>query len=367
MLDWPEISRQIADMLREREAGGRKLLGRASRASGVWAEVRERLGALDMKAELSRTSWPVARPLGDGGEPPERPAQVSVLAADGSQIYPDRHEVASCYLIHIGRVALHYGTGERPLLEGRPHLFFREEDFQPGGRPLSQEAVSILRSVMEREALAEMAGALPPERAMVALVDGPLGIWGVDQVPAWRARLDMAMGRLRELKVPVAGYVSHPGGQEVVGLLKLALCPEEAPDCGSCPRLEGPPCGEVDGVPDRLVFGRALRPKERSAAFRTEGVGFFYLDTGWEVARVEVPIWVAEDPALLAFVHACLLDQVEKGRGYPVALSEAHEQAAVRGRDREQFYRMVEEALVRGGIKAERSRKGVSKRRVGGG
>jgi len=367
VLDWPEVRRQIDEMLREREARRKELLGRIGRALEIWGKVQDRIETLSKKVDGSRVLWPVARPLrkGEPQSAPERPDQISVLAADGSQIYPDRHEVVPCYLVHIGRVVIHYGTGERPLLEGKPYIFFREEDFQPGGRPLSQDAVSLLRSVMEREALAEMAESLPPERVAVALLDGSLDIWGVDEVPAWRVRLDSAMGRLRELKVPVAGYISHPGGQEVVGLLRLALCPENAPDCASCPRSENPPCGELDGVPDRAVFGRILRPGERSEAFRTEEVGFFYVNTEWEVARVEVPIWVAEDPGLLGLVHACLLDQVEKGRGYPVALSEAHERAIVRGRDREQFYRMVEEAFVRKGIRAERSRKGLSKRAVG--
>ena len=348
--------------MREREEGRRKVLARTSVALGIWGDLGGRLGTLAQKADS--VPWPVALPLEDlePREVPEGPEELSVLAADGSQIYPDRHEVSFCYLINIGRVALHYGTGERPTLEGRPYLFFREEEVHPGGNPASQEAVSLLRSVMEREALADMAGSLPPERTALALVDGPLRILGLEEFPAWSTRLDSAMDELRDLKVPVAGYTSYPGGREVTGLLRLALCPKDPPDCPSC---DGRPCEEMDGVPDRALFARVLREGERSSLFSSGKVSFFYLNTGWEVARVEVPPWVAGDPVLLKLVHACVLDQARKGRGYPVALSEAHELAAVKGRERERFYRMVEEAMVRGGMRAERSMKEVSKRRLG--
>jgi NurA-like 5'-3' nuclease len=43
--------------------------------------------------------------------------------------------------------------------------------------------------------------------------------------------------------------------------------------------------------------------------------------------------------------HALVLDQCRRGQGYPVALSEAHEQAVVTGADREEFWSLVEESL----------------------
>src|SRR5689334_22952183 len=39
-----------------------------------------------------------------------------VLAIDGSQIYPDRHQGTSCYLINIGTVVLTYGTKSSPVI-----------------------------------------------------------------------------------------------------------------------------------------------------------------------------------------------------------------------------------------------------------
>ncbi len=46
---------------------------------------------------------------------------------------------------------------------------------------------------------------------------------------------------------------------------------------------------------------------------------------------MEVPEWVARRKDLLDLTHALVLDQCRRGQGYPVALSEAHEQAVVTG------------------------------------
>jgi NurA-like 5'-3' nuclease len=81
-----------------------------------------------------------------------------------------------------------------------------------------------------------------------------------------------------------------------------------------------------------------------------------------EIARVEIPQWVAENDEWLNLVHAVIYDQAQKGRGYPVALAEAHEQAVVRGAERELFYEMLETALVRQGMKVSMTFKLMAKR-----
>ena len=51
-----------------------------------------------------------------------------MFAADGSQIVSDRHDIALCYLLNIGLIALRYGTGERATLTSRPYLALPEDD-----------------------------------------------------------------------------------------------------------------------------------------------------------------------------------------------------------------------------------------------
>jgi hypothetical protein len=135
----------------------------------------------------------------------------------------------------------------------------------------------------------------------------------------------------------------------------------------------------LDGLLDRHVFDAVLGPGERSAPFGStshiqraypEGteVCYFYLKGpggagGREIGRVEVPRWVADEDALLDRIHATILRECEKGEGYPLALSEAHERAVIRGSEREAFFRLMERRLQRAGLSPTDSRKRRSKQR----
>jgi len=91
-------------------------------------------------------------------------------------------------------------------------------------------------------------------------------------------------------------------------------------------------------------------------------ISFFYLKAGDEIARVEIPQWVAERDELVDMVHALALDQCRRGLGYPVALMEAHERAVVTAADREAFRLLVERAMAEVGIDVQVSGKSRSKR-----
>jgi hypothetical protein len=71
---------------------------------------------------------------------------------------------------------------------------------------------------------------------------------------------------------------------------------------------------------------------------------------GTEIARVEVPAWVVEDPSLLEQSLSIMLAQVNKGYGYPVAIAEAHNQAVVRGGDRARFFALLEQQMLKTGL-----------------
>jgi NurA-like 5'-3' nuclease len=135
----------------------------------------------------------------------------------------------------------------------------------------------------------------------------------------------------------------------------VAICPQETVDCDRFCSNGDPACDAISGVSDRALFSSLLAPGERSAVFINPSailkrygahqVYFFYLRVEDEIARIEVPEWVAMRPDLLAQTHSLVLDQCRRGQGYPVALSEAHEKAVVTGTDREEFWLLVEEAM----------------------
>ena len=108
-----------------------------------------------------------------------------------------------------------------------------------------------------------------------------------------------------------------------------------------------------------LLFRKTL---EVTIKLREHRIYFFYLRSGEEIARIEVPQWVAENDNLLGLAHSLVLDQCQRGDGYPVALSEAHEQAVVTGADRENFWELVESSLMEQHLPSPGSAKSFSKR-----
>jgi hypothetical protein len=68
---------------------------------------------------------------------------------------------------------------------------------------------------------------------------------------------------------------------------------------------------------------------------------FCYCNIGCEIARIEMPYWMAQQPALVEEVIAMIYDQAQKGDGYPVALAEAHEQAVIKSADRDLFFQIL--------------------------
>ena len=275
-------------------------------------------------------------------------------------------------------------------------MFFEPTDLYPiygdEERAADGAVVGAVRDTHEFHRLAELAA--EADRPAVALVDGTLILWRDETNPRGlanlapddvkRRRLDAMLELFEAVEaagVPVVGYVSSPGGSDVVNALKVLICPEHPVDCDRCPftprgkrpsQIDTKPCDAILRVTDATMFGRLLAPGERSPlfwsgapvleAYGRHRVAFCYLDAGDEVARLEVPAYVANDPALMRFAHWIALDQARRGRGYPVALAEAHEQAIVRWVDRDAFFRLVAQRFVREGHRVVLSAKQLRKR-----
>ena len=317
---------------------------------------------------------------------PERPSPITVAATDGSQIYPDRHVEPPFFLLNVSQVAFQYGTTEEALLSATPSLHFREPLANRFDAPLDTiptELVSALRDELELSQLLDAATtARIPDRPLVALADGTLIRWmirGMDNEALEDeliARYTEHLEGFRDEGLALASYVSLPASTEVVNLLRfvgndLDAAPPDLP-------RELPDAPRLDGLLDRHVLDTALAPGERSAVFGSAShiqgeyptgtdIAFFYLKGpgpgGGELGRVEVPRWVADDPGLLDRVHATVLRECRKGKGYPLALSEAHERAVVRASEREAFFRLMERRLRDAGFAPTGSRKRRSKQR----
>jgi hypothetical protein len=327
--------------------------------------------------------------------PPSIPTRYTALATDGSQIVADRHDLALCYLINIGFIALRYGPDPGASLRSRPALATPDDtllsDFNGEQDPIAPKRLSMRCRLQEVAGLAELlseeSGKTAASVPAIGLCDGSLILWPLeserdsdyrhDVLNAFQSSLEIA----RDAHIPIAGYISKPMSKDVVNSLRVHVCPHEFANCDRhCPKSSlprpnyvAPDCSGTERVTDADLFARILQPGERSVVFGSGSqilekyeprhrTDFFYLNTGVEVARVEIPAWVTDDAGLLAQTHALCYDQARKGNGYPVALAEAHEQAIVRGAERSAFFHLMERHFVPAGIPLATTQKALAKR-----
>jgi hypothetical protein len=287
-------------------------------------------------------------------------------------------------------VVLTYGSKPDAQLTNIPRLYSEDKDLvitEPGsGREqiIDSEILGAKRSVEECARLAELAAALPEKSSALALLDGTLILWGLEPYPDFVTDVLLHGGILKYLdeikalnerrRTALASYISYPRSTDVLNVLRVAVCPHSVPNCDEfCPPGQPKGCDSLNGVRDRELFMNRLANGERSALFISpskivkehygdHAVYFFYLKNDDEIARIEVPRWVALDNNLLELTHRLVYDQCKRGQGYPVALSEAHEQAVVTGADREYFWELVESSLIEEKLPGAESSKNISKR-----
>jgi GNAT superfamily N-acetyltransferase len=382
-LDLEKVAPQIEGMAKKLSEGREEHGRHCAEAVSVLHREKDNFEALKRKIEGSHTPFlPVAGPLGtlDAATPPQiLPSDFTVIATDGSHIDIDRHRQARCFLLNISTVSLTYGSHPDAEIVSYPRLYSGDDEttLKPpaGAKERAQNIegalLGIKRGVDECDMLAMLAESLPEKSTALALMDGALILWGLGSkdYPDFVVDTFLTQGQLKHLsrmrrqnetkKLAVASYISFPRSNDVMNTIRIAACPHEFVDCGRYCNSIAPgkrECDAVAGVSDRELFYNLLAEGERSALYEStaalvkkhygeHAVDFFYLRLNDEIARIEMPKWVAENRELLELTHTLVLDQAEKGQGYPAALSEAHEQAVITGADRENFWLLTESFL----------------------
>ncbi|GAB4468799.1 MAG: DNA double-strand break repair nuclease NurA [Anaerolineae bacterium] len=318
------------------------------------------------------------------------PESATLVATDGSQILPNTHGAALYYLINIGAIVVHYGSGEPPLITSEPFLLYDRGYLYMENRGLISAAViSARRSVEEMVRLAEysreQAGMARP---LVSLLDGPLlfvmGSEVPDRAPLLR-RYFQSMGRLLEIQAGLAGYTDRPRSSFIVSLLHLLDVEEERVS-----RHMLSTDGRMEGLQDAAIFKYSREPGQppilpsghrtaifvqmspQNKEFRNEGgdlleIAFFYMnvappDERPQIARIEVPMWVARDHDLVAQMQALIYHQCQQTiTRYPYILTRADELAVVKHEESRQLDVMIQVALTRHGLLARESAKQAGK------
>ncbi|VXD18320.1 conserved hypothetical protein [Planktothrix serta PCC 8927] len=391
MLDLTKLSQQMQGMSqhinREAEASRKRI----EIALNLMEEAKLNSENLRQKYEefKQRMIFKPATPLEPLNHYPyiiEPPLAHTVFATDGSQIAPSAHEIAYCYLINVGRVILHYGQSRHPVLDSVPEIYYRPEDLylsrQWGIK--TEEWMGYRRAVSEAIILAESGTQLleiSPNQALtvptLALVDGSLVYWFLEQLPSEARDLILqpilqSWEQLRLAKIPLIGYVSASRSSESLSFLRLQACTFDQPNCLKyCPGTGGisstgtekkASCQVCDPLRDTVLWETQLKPGQRSPFWRSNSsildlydqrhqIYFCYVNMGMEIARLEVPAWVVEDSEQLELALGMVIAQVQKGYGYPVVLAEAHNQAVVKGGDRTRFFTMLEQEMIKAGLR----------------
>jgi hypothetical protein len=367
---WGESAPRFARDLERRRGEARACLTELSAEGSRLADTVRRAASLN--AGL-RCAAPTAEALDGRHTLPAIRDVYTVLAADGSQINPDRHAQVEYCVINVGAFAIYPGQPQPAREEKSSRLLGPDELYTVNGM-VTEEFVALTRDLSERTFLADLARSAP--RPLITLTDGPLELFweretrGIDEFrKLFEEYLDV-LRELSELGVITAGYVDKPGSDLVIRMLELATL-EELRQAGKVrPWM---------GVSDAGLFRELLAPGERSALFAIQSTAaqsfsgalalhFFYLNVGLEgrpwIARVELPAWVAEDPAAVDLLHAALVGQsrILGSRPYPYALHRAHEVAVVTLAEKEQLELMLVAELLRRGLPlGEKSNKQTAK------
>lgn len=306
---------------------------------------------------------------------PPVPPLATIIAADGSQIYPAEQAAVHYYLTNIGLYIYHHGSDRVPEQITLPQLVYHKDHVHDrAGRVINNRTVDARRTVREMQELGRAAWALRRDSGgpLVALYDNHL-LFGVGPEITGHRRIMRdyrgALVHLHDSGALLAGYIDNPVRSRVVLRMLHLLSLRDDQVTGA--DFSGG--GDLEGLKDTHLFHIVLEPGERSAIMvqnsprnleykEGEGggpsyeVAFFYLkiSNGYQssVARVDIPMWVARDPLAVDLLHALLVHQCSmQGRNpYPYALTRADELAVITGRDKIKLEEMIYAELRGKGI-----------------
>ncbi len=376
-LELNKVIAQVDDLAREAASS-------ASQASELLNEAREWLHKYAAKfKELKNPATkfgaaiPTDEPLDATHPAPTMPERFTVIGADGSAIPPDRHSAAMYYLINTASLTYRHGSGEQPIALSAPELGYKTSDMYEGRLIVQGNLLDVRRDTAELARLAHAAEAEPRDIPLVALTDGTLLLWVLEESPEEQRRKKIDayvhhLGRLKATGAATGGFISRPRYSDILRLVWLAQLGENV----SKQAMEDHP---FLGLADRSLFD-FLAPGQRSACFVSPSpvnkhygehqIGFFYINVGdeqqTEIARVETPEWVWRSPELLNRLHGAVMAQCCLVTPYPYVLARAHELAVITTDERRQLESFVEAALMRHGLWSGSSQKALLKSLTGG-
>ncbi len=368
-IDYQQIFTQIKEI-------GKGAKERKKKKEEAQAFARELLSFYDSQLDLLRAKVDSAKqadsnircalPLPSGENlashypVPASVIQATLIAADGSQINPDRHAAIQYCVVNVGAISMQVGSGNTPEIftDTELHMLDEFEDTF-----FSDSQVALQRDVAERKKLLEVAEKY--SGMIIALTEGQLELWGAvdsDNSRDFEKSLQDYLDTLKELEkrqVITSGYVDKPGANWVIRLLEIATIPQDQ-------LTDQKKYHPLAGVTDLWLFSQILGKHERSAIFKLQAksaekytdaisIHFFYLNVGDEkkpkIARVDAPLWVVNKQDALNNLHCALIEQAKimGNEPFPYLLHRAHEIAVVTRKEKEEIDQMLALAIRNNG------------------
>lgn len=324
-------------------------------------------GLVDEKFYRSARPLRQSEPLDQGIDPPAPPPRATLLAVDGSQRLPTRHDPFLYYLLNIGVIIYRHGEASAPQTLTAPRLVYPSDDLTHDiTEEFTASNVSIRRDLAEIALLAQTAQAQRGPDPVLAVMDQRLQYWPIgssDQAASSEIMADWldAMSAIEQSGGWLVGYIERPETGALINLL-YAL------DWGQ-PDFDPTRLNQRHPVTDADLYRPLLQPGQRSPVFEVinpsdnyrrfsdagQNISFFYLrpPQADDLARVDVPLWAAQQPGVIEQIHALLVDQCYILGRYPYILTRADEIAVVQPRDQEYLDGLIALELQRRGISGD--------------
>ncbi|MGI8408503.1 MAG: DNA double-strand break repair nuclease NurA [Pyrinomonadaceae bacterium] len=308
-------------------------------------------------------------------------ANRTTFAADGSQLYVEKETSLPIGAIQIGWFENPHNAeqsyeknAEFRILSPRELLENQDEPINPetrvGEERFHAEAAKVGEFLTRKSGWRQRGEKMP-----LAFFDGTLLVsFSLPQTKIQtsfvKAMADLVL-HSREMQVPMLGYIDRSFARDLISMLcsfreepvgnrtlfDASILHRRVPGFQTVTKLWG----------DRTCFCYSKRSGLNAFLDSETGkplVGFSYLQTTSDSspARLDIPAWIYEE-ALLDELLDVVRAECVIGLGYPYALETADQTAVISIRDREVFFRALQEFATREKLDFSVTRKGASKGR----
>lgn len=320
--------------------------------------VNNKLPSVDEKGEIL-ACFPLTYDKFFGTSTYNKISDYVVCAVDGSNTEIDRHKNILYYFLNISMVTLTYNSTNSSFnYKVEPFLYIEDEliNQQNGFLTLkSSSHISEERQMLEFRAINQFVESYDNDAPCVIFYDGGIVDWSQNRQDKRFGRMtfdyvEYIFKKAQSKNIALCGYISSPKNVQISNFYRAYKCHFEKIRCEKCEEKEVYKCDEYSRIKD-VNFFSYLNVKEFSNFYRTTNrsnsetllwdVVFCYLNTGSEIARLEIPFYVYRDNKLLSDTLSIVISQVEMGKGYPIALTHAHNFCVLTPQDRQMLDRMV--------------------------